>query len=127
MPEGQTNDKLAEEFATFFLEKIQNTHDKFTRIEFKPSTNQQVPLLRTFLPLSCKEILSMNNKTCEVDDIPTETLKRILPAILGTIAAIVNLSLSTGSFAHEWKTAVVKPLLKKSGLDLLKKKLQACL
>ena len=86
MQEDQTNDKLAEEFATFFLEKFHNICDKFTRIkEFKPSTNEQVPLLRKFSPLLCneihKEILSMNNKTCKLDHIPNEILKRILPAI----------------------------------------------
>ena len=68
-----------------------------------------------------KEILSMNNKTYKLDHIPTEILKRILPAILGAITEIFNLSLSTGSFAQDWKTAIVKPLLKKPGQDLIKK------
>ena len=81
--------------------------------------------LENFLPLSYneihKEILSMNNKTCELDHIPTEILKRILPAILGTIREIVNLSLFSGNFAQDWKTAIVRPLLKKPELDLIKK------
>ena len=117
MPDGQTDDKLVEEFATFFLEKIQNTCDKFTRIEeFKPSTNEQVPLLRKLLPLPYneihKDIFSENNKTCKFDHIPTKIPKRILPAILGTITEIVNLALSTGSFAQNWKTVIVKPFLR---------------
>ena len=86
MPEGQTNVKLAEEFATFFLEKIKNIRDKFTgNEEFKPFTNEQVPLLRKFSPLSCsevhKEILGMNNKTYKLDHIPTAVPKGILPTI----------------------------------------------
>ena len=53
MPEGQTDVKLAKEFATFFLEKIENICNKFTGIEeFKPSTNEQVPLLRKYSPLT---------------------------------------------------------------------------
>ena len=63
----------------------------------------------------------MNNKTCELDHIPTQVLKRILPIILGAITDIVNISLSTGSFACNWKTAIVKPFLKKPGLELEKK------
>ena len=63
----------------------------------------------------------MNNKTCELGHIPTQELKRILPIILGAITDIVNISLSTGSFAHNWKTAIVKPLLKKHGLEQEKK------
>ena len=97
----------------------------FTGIdEFKPASNEQATPLKNFSPLSCdevqKEILSMNNKTCELDHIPTQVLKRILPIILGAITDIVNISLSTGSFACNWKTAIVKPLLKKPGLDLEK-------
>ena len=126
MPEGQTNVKLAEEFATFSLEKIKNICDKFMGIEeFKPSTNEQVPVLRKFSPLSCsevhKEILSMGNKTCELDHILTKVIKGILPTILGTITEIVNLSLSTGSFAQDWKIAIVLLLLKKPELGLTKK------
>ena len=63
----------------------------------------------------------MNNKTCELGHVPTQVLQKILPIILGAITEIVNISLSTGSFAQDWKTAIVKPLLKKPGLDLIKK------
>ena len=63
----------------------------------------------------------MNNKTCKLDHIPTQVLKRILLIMLGTITDIVNISLSTGSFACNCKMAIVKPLLKKPGLDLEKK------
>ena len=126
MLEGQTDGILAEEFANFFLEKIVNIQNEFIGIDkFKPSTNEQVPLLKKFSPLSCndvhKEILSMSNKTCELDHIPTEVLKGILPTILGPITERVNLSLPTGSFAQDWKTAIIKPLLNKPGLDLATK------
>ena len=109
MPEGQTDVKLAEEFATFFLEKIENMCDKFTGIEeLKPFTNEQVPLLKNFSLLTCNEVhkkmLSMSNKNCELDHIPTEVLNRILPSTLEAITEIVNLSLSTGNFAQDWKT-----------------------
>ena len=63
----------------------------------------------------------MNNKTSELDHIPTQVLKKILPIILGAITEIFNISLSIGSFAQDWKTAIVKPLLKKLGTDLIKK------
>ena len=63
----------------------------------------------------------MNNKTCKLDHIPTKVLKKILPITLGAITEIVNISLSTGSFAQDCKTAIVKPLFKKPGLDLIKK------
>ena len=63
----------------------------------------------------------MKNKHCELDIIPTSTLKQILEACLRIITQIVNLSLTTGEFCEEWKTAIVKPLLKKPGLDPINK------
>ena len=57
MPKGQTDSILAKEFATFFHEKIENIHDKFTGIEeFKPASDEQVTPLRNFSPLSCNEV-----------------------------------------------------------------------
>ena len=37
------------------------------------------------------------------------------------LAHIINLSIATGEFTQEWKTAFVVPLLKKAGLDPIKK------
>ena len=70
---------------------------------------------------STRKYSSMNNKTCELDHISIAVLKRILPTMLGAITEIVNLLLSMDSFAQDWKIAVVKPLLKKPGLDLTKR------
>ena len=52
---------------------------------------------------------------------PLKYSRKILPAVSGTITEIVNLSLSTGSFAKDWETVIAKPLLMKTGLDLIKK------
>ena len=126
MPEGQSDGMLAKEFAKFFLQKIEDICNLFTRIdEFKPGINERALPLDNFSPLTCnevlKEIMGMKNKTCELDPIPTQVLKQILPTILGAITDLVNRSLITGCFAHNWKTAIVRPLLKKPGLDLEKK------
>ena len=57
MPEGQADSMLAKEFATFFLEKIENIHDLFTGIdEFKPAINEHASPLENFSPLSCNEV-----------------------------------------------------------------------
>ena len=39
--------------------------------------------------------------------------------LLGVITKIVNISLTTGAFSQSWKTAVICPLLKKAGLELI--------
>ena len=68
-----------------------------------------------------KEISRMKNKSCELDVLQTPLIKDMLPAYLDVITTIVNLSLTEGQFCMAWKTAVVKPLLKKAGLDFISK------
>ena len=55
----------------------------------------------------------MKNKACELDTIPTNLLKDILPTVLETITQIVNMSLTTGTFPLDWKTAIIRPLIKR--------------
>ena len=64
-------------------------------------------------------ISSMTTKSCELDAIPTSVLKQITPSILHIITKIINISLTQGVLAEEWKTAIVHPLLKKLGSELI--------
>ena len=61
----------------------------------------------------------MPTKSCESDAIPTSLLKEILPKLAPTLAQIANISLQHGVFADSWKVAIIRPLLKKAGLDLI--------
>ena len=65
--------------------------------------------------------MSMKSKCCELDALPTSLLKRMIDVCLPSITKIVNLSLETGQFTYQWKVAIVRLLLKKLGLDLIKK------
>ena len=67
-----------------------------------------------------KIIGSMKPKHCELDVIPLTIFKLLLPKIGPIITKIVNLSLLNGVFCDQWKTALVKPLLKKANLELVK-------
>ena len=59
----------------------------------------------------------MQTKSCELNPIHTHILKRVLPTLIPLITHIVNAWLTSACFCEEWKTSVVKPLLKKKGLD----------
>ena len=61
----------------------------------------------------------MATKSCKMDAIPTSVLKQITPSKVHTITKIINISLTPGIFAEEWKTAIVHPLLKKLGSKLI--------
>ena len=87
--------------------------------------NTSVPRLQDLLPLTNeeieREILSMKNKTCELDAIPTNVIKDILLAVIKTFTQIVNMSLTTGTFQLDCKTAIVRPPIKRAGLEVSKK------
>ena len=59
----------------------------------------------------------INPTTCLLDPIPTSLLKSFYEFFEEQILNVVNYSLQTGVFPTAYKTAVVKPLLKKSNLD----------
>ena len=64
-------------------------------------------------------VKNMKTKSCEQDSIPIDILKAMLLSVLPAITKTVNLSLNEGLFHASWKTARVKPLLKKLGLQLI--------
>lgn len=74
-------------------------------------------------PLSKEEvsklIAQLNNKSCELDTIPTDFLKKNSNIFINILTDIVNKSLKNGVFAREWKMAIIRPLLQKIGLELL--------
>ena len=65
-----------------------------------------------------REIIQKSpNKSCELDPLPTWLLKECLDELLPLITDIVNASMTAGSVPKDFKSALVRPLLKKSGLD----------
>ena len=123
-PDHRDKESLANEFADYFHNKILQIRKRFEGIPpHNEPTDYSVPQLRKFAPMTVKEvdliIKQMKTKSCELDDIPTNILKQMLPQVIGLITKIVNLSLEEGVFCTNWKLAVVRPLLKKIGLELI--------
>ena len=61
--------------------------------------------------------MSSPASSCDFDTLPTSFVKMHLKLLTPVIAIIVNLSLETATFPTIMKTALVRPLLKKSSLD----------
>ena len=62
----------------------------------------------------------MASKHCELDPVLTWLLKVILPFVISPITNIINMSLEHGIlFARQWKVSLIKPLIKKLGMDLV--------
>ena len=66
-----------------------------------------------------KLIEATPKKSCSLDPMPTPLVVGCIDIPLPVITKVINLSLQTGSFADQWKCALVHPLLKKLGLDLV--------
>ena len=124
MPE-KDDQTLADEFADFFLEKIRKIRDLFIGIEPLDPPLQDSPSMIKFSMLTEAHvksvIMSMKTKSCELDPMPTHLLKSELDVFLPSLTRLINLSLDKGVFSETWKCAIVRPLLKKTGLELIYK------
>ena len=78
-------------------------------------------LLQTFTPVTEQFVSEILQKTvpnsCDLDPIPTKLLYEKIDVLLPTIINIINTSLASGFVPPDFKTAIVKPLLKKPSLD----------
>ena len=73
--------------------------------------------LDTFALVSEDDVrkLVMKSKTtsCALDPMPTKLVKEYMEELLPLFTHIINLSIASGEFPHEWKTALVVLLLTK--------------
>ena len=121
--EHKDKESLANEFASYFEDKILKIRKVLETTPPYTAEQQAVPRLTKLAPMTEEEvhkvIVSLKTKSCELDTMPTDILKKMMPVVLPLITKIINLSLTQGDFCRSWKTAVVQPLLKKLGLQLI--------
>ena len=124
MPDNTGDEKLAKAFANNFIQKIQKIWDNLDDYpKFKPRRNSSITPLNNFEPTTADEVTKiikeMKTNSCAVDFLATLVLKKALPYVIDTITSILNASLEQGVFPDSWKIAIIRPLLKKLGLDLI--------
>ena len=68
-----------------------------------------------------KLVRKSKTTSCQLDPISTKLVKEHLGALLPVLTHIINSSLLAGVFPDLWKTALVIPLLKKRGAELIYK------
>ena len=77
--------------------------------------------LNTFMDATEAEIWNIIKlspvKSCELDPLPTWLLQDCKAELVPLITDIVNMSLRESMFPKSLKTALIRPLLKKTGLD----------
>ena len=110
--------KIAENFANFFLEKIKKIRADLDQFEeYKPSMVEMVFELSNFAALSesdVRKVMSkLETKSCELNIIPTHIVKNYLDTFIPALTHTVNLSLKNGTFYNSWKCALLWPPIKK--------------
>ena len=116
---------LPQAFADFFASKIATIHHSLDiDSASSPTCNDPQFLgqpLAAFHPVSqatVKDIIKKSSiKTCELDPLPASFFNQCLDTLLPYITIVVNNSLVSGSFLESFKSAIVRPLLKKPFLD----------
>ena len=128
LPPGKTDNQLAEDFAKFFMNKIQTIRDNLADHPLYKPEPTNIQKLDTFKKPSTEDVRKLINKmkmkSCELDVLPTHILKEMLDYLLPTIIKIINMSLTQGIFIDKWKNALDRPLLKKKGVELILKSYQ---
>ena len=107
-----------------FTEKIKQIRQNLDNTP-SPHVPTVVPDIATprvqFSPVSEKEVHNVlkktAQKTCELDPLPTSLLYENTYLLFPALTNIINRLLVSGEVPSEFKTTVVKPLLKKVSLD----------
>jgi hypothetical protein len=135
LPDHSDAKSLADDFNTFFDDKISRLRSKFPQSSSQESHPHHLhqanriqnitQTLSDFRRLSMVEVkklvLSMPTKHCILDPMPTWLAKECLDEILPILTEIINVSLEIGEMPSDLKHAVIKPHLKKQGLELTMK------
>ena len=122
---------LANKFGEFFAQKIVTIQGKLDEmsVDVSPSNTDSQPEISSIEAMTSFTLLTEHEvrklieatpkKSCALDPMTTPLLVACIDTLLPVITKIINLSLQHGIFVDQWKYALVHPLLKKLGLELI--------
>ena len=122
LPPHDSDKSLADEFASYFHNKIKTIRDTFipSSIEKDVHPSSDPPKITTFteVPQDTVDKIIRNSptKSCLFDPWPTFLIKECSDILLPSITKLVNCLLMEGCIPDGFKTAVVSPLIKKATL-----------
>ncbi|KAK3507663.1 hypothetical protein QTP70_032599, partial [Hemibagrus guttatus] len=106
----------AEDFATFYTEKIERICQTFTSLPTSPTSHSQhsaTPSLTQLSTVASEEVLqitqSCNPTTCPLDPIPSAMFQTISPDLLPFITTVINGSLTSGHVPTGFKKVMGHP------------------
>ena len=121
LPKCTGEEQLAEDFCTFFLDKIRKIREPLDNYPVYEPTNVCSSNFNHFGEVSQDDVIkvmkTMRPTTCSTDPVPSGIVKDHLTTLAPVITDIVNTSLLQCKFGHDLKTSTIIPLIKKSTLE----------
>ena len=125
LPPHSDSLQLANDFGDYLCRKITLIQEEIQQCNIPPpSFTVPCPssLLKRFKTVTQDDlselIMSSSNATCRLDPAPTWLMKDCVNELSPIFTQIINFSLTSGSVPSIWKSALVVPLPKKTGLEL---------
>ena len=126
-PEAPDDKILGNLFNEFFIGKIEKICLELAScpkipeyIELSYQTNRCVENFAVLTEMDVRKLVNKSTtKSCELDPISIHLLKQHLNALIPLVTKIVYTSLQTGQFPNTLKSAKVRPLLRKAGMDII--------
>ena len=120
LPDCSSHEELANNFADFFINKIEKIRSQFQQSKLYTPPSWMCKNFIQFRPISDEETLkilnNMKKTTCDVDPCNINFLMEFKGILLGTWTKIINKLLLSGYFLQSWKKAIIRPLIKSSKL-----------
>ena len=118
---------MANAFVDYFMDKVKGIQDSLEHHPiYQPMNlgcikNRLTKFNEVSEEYTKNTISKMATKNCELDPLPIDIFKKAVEyeKFLQVITRIINISLNTGQFANAWKTAIIRPFLKKLGLEII--------
>jgi hypothetical protein len=132
LPDHLSKSELANDFLKFFSDKVATIGSSLDSVgkDLTPATSSDPVFLKSrsldnrltsFFPISPNEVKALITQSpcssCFLDSIQTRLLREVASLLAQPISSIINLSLSSGVFPGQLKSAVITTLLKKPSLD----------
>lgn len=127
LPLNLCSTELCNSFKTFFLSlKIKKIHQQLLSSNLGKDSSCQVSQVTvhsnlTIILPTAAEILcyiwKSKTTTCQLDPLPTCSVKACLPSLSSLITKMIHSSFVSGSVSSSLKTAIITHILKKSGSD----------
>ena len=122
LPPHECDKALADQFASFFHNKIKTIRDTFipsgTEKDVHPSSDPPKITAFTEVPQDNVDKIIRNSptKSCLLDPWPSFLIKECSDILLPSVTKLVNCSLIEGCIPDGLKTAVVSPIIKQATL-----------